>query len=137
MKKPRHAHNTLPNTLGELELWVMEYLWINPGDDAKHVTSNLAKTHATSLSTVQTTLERLVRKQFLSRRKQGHAYQYFPQLTRSEVLGNLMSDVIKLLHDGRTDTILSSFVNIAARIDDSALDELESLIQRKRLEQPK
>ncbi|MEX0942643.1 MAG: BlaI/MecI/CopY family transcriptional regulator [Pseudomonadales bacterium] len=112
----------------------MEYIWQSPGDEAKQICQNLELSHQSSLSTVQTTLERLVRKQFLARKKSGHAFRYFPQLSRSELLGNLMGDVIKLLHDGRTDTILSSFVNVAAEIDDTALDELEAMIRKKRLQ---
>lgn len=132
MTKARHAHTTMHNTLGELELIVLEYVWVNPGTDAKQVTMHLSQARQSSLSTVQTTLERLVRKQFLSRRKRSHSYRYYATVSRSELIGNLMSDVIRLLHDGRTETILSSFVNVAARIDASALDALEILIQKKR-----
>jgi len=132
MKKPRHSHTTLPNALGELELSVMNYVWRSPGIDAKQIVEKLTLQRPSKLSTVQSTLERLVRKKFLSRTKQGHAFRYFPQMSRSELLGNLLRDVIRLLHDGSTDTILSSFVNVAAKIDDSALDELENLIREKR-----
>lgn len=132
MNKPRRSHTTLPNALGELELCVMETVWKNPGLDAKQAMSDLEPQHPSKLSTVQSTLERLVRKQFLSRSKRGHAYLYFPQVSRGELLGKLMRDVIGLLHDGSTDTILSSFVNVADTIDESALDELQRLIDRKR-----
>jgi predicted transcriptional regulator len=132
MIKSRNSHTTLPNALGELELGVMESVWQSPGTDAKQIMGSLALQHPSKLSTVQSTLERLVRKQFLSRSKKGHAFRYFPQVSRSELLGNLMRDVIRLLHDGSTDTILSSFVNVADTIDESALDELESLIRHKR-----
>lgn len=132
MNKPRHSHTTLPNALGELELWVMEYIWQFPGNNAKQIKENLTLQRPSKLSTVQSTLERLVRKKFLSRTKQGHAFNYFPQISRSELLANLMSDIISLLHDGSTDTILSSFVNVADKIDDTALDELENLIKSKR-----
>ncbi len=134
MQKSRHSHTTLPNALGELELCVMEYIWQHPGLDAKQITSNLALQHPSKLSTVQSTLERLVRKRFLTRKKRGHAFKYFPQMTRGELLGSLMRDVISLLHDGNTDTILSSFVNVADTIDETGLDELEALIDRKRRE---
>ncbi|MEX0962826.1 MAG: BlaI/MecI/CopY family transcriptional regulator [Pseudohongiellaceae bacterium] len=132
MNKPRHSHTTLPNALGELELCVMETIWKNPGIDAKQIMAKLPQQHPSKLSTVQSTLERLVRKQFLSRKKRGHAFMYFPQTSRSELLGKLMRDVIGLLHDGSTDTILSSFVNVADNIDETALDELQLLIDRKR-----
>lgn len=132
MNKPRHSHTTLPNALGELELCVMEHVWSSPGLDAKQIVGRIAEQRPSKLSTVQSTLERLVRKRILSRKKRGHAFMYFPQKTRGELLGRLMRDVIGLLHDGSTDTILSSFVNVADTIDDKALDELEALIVKKR-----
>lgn len=132
MTRTRRSHTTLPNALGELELCVMETVWKNPGLDAKQAMSELEPQHPSKLSTVQSTLERLVRKQCLSRTKRGHAFIYFPEVSRGELLGKLMRDVIGLLHDGSTDTILSSFVNVADTIDDTALDELQRLIDRKR-----
>lgn len=132
MNKHRHSHTTLPNVLGELELCVMEYIWQVPGADARQIMENMTLQRPSKLSTVQSTLERLVRKGILSRRKNGHAFNYFSQTSRSELLGNLLRDVISLLHDGNADTILSSFVNVADRMDESALDALESLIKQKR-----
>lgn len=134
MPPNRRAHNALPNSLGELELKVMESVWSSPGIDAKSITDQLAVTAPCRLSTVQATLERLVRKDCLARRKESHAYKYFARKSRSELLGSMLGDVIHLLHDGQANTILSSFVNVAARLDDDALDELEKMIQRKRLQ---
>jgi len=132
MKKTRHAQNTLPHSLGELELRVMASVWGKPDIEAKEVQETLADRQQSSLSTIQSTLERLVRKGLLNRQKRGHAFIYTAAVTRAELLGTLIKDVIRLLHDGRPDTILSSFVNVASRIDDSALDHLEELIQHKR-----
>lgn len=132
MKKSRHAQSTLPHTLGELELCVMSSVWRSPGLEAKQVQECLAQQAPSSLSTIQSTLERLVRKGLLEREKRRHAYIYQACVSRAELLGLLMKDVIRLLHDGNPDTILSSFVNVASRIDNKALDQLEELIQRKR-----
>jgi Predicted transcriptional regulator len=132
MKKTRHAQNTLPHALGELELRVMASVWNKPGIEAKEVQEVLAARQHSSLSTVQSTLERLVRKGLLEREKRRHAFIYTAAVSRAELLGKLLKDVIRLLHDGSPDTILSSFVNVASRIDGSALDHLEQLIQHKR-----
>lgn len=134
MKKSRHAQSTLPNTLGELELSVMACIWSKPGADAKLVLEKVSARNASasSLSTIQSTLERLVRKGMLEREKLGHAFIYTACVSRAELLGLLLKDVIGLLHDGSPDTILSSFVNVASRIDTSALDQLEEMIQHKR-----
>lgn len=128
----RRSHNALPNAVGELELKVLECVWETPGTDARQITEQLAQEAPCRLSTVQASLERLVRKELLQREKEGHAYRYYAARTRSELLGSMLKDVIQLLHDGKANTILSSFVNAAAGLDNNALDELEALIQRKR-----
>ncbi len=130
--KKRHSHNAIANAIGELELRVMEIVWQKPDVDAREITAGLPQVRSTKLSTVQSTLERLTRKKLLNREKQGHAYRYRPAVSRSELLGSMLRDVIRLLHNGNSDTILSSFVNVAAKLDEQALDELEVLIRKKR-----
>lgn len=132
MSRSRRAHNALPNSVGELELKVMEKVWATPGIDARAITDELSAEAPCRLSAVQATLERLVRKNMLARHKRGHAYRYTAVQSRGDLLGSMLRDVIRLLHDGQANTILSSFVNVAARLDDSALDELEAMIRRKR-----
>ncbi|MEX1197522.1 MAG: BlaI/MecI/CopY family transcriptional regulator [Pseudohongiellaceae bacterium] len=128
----RSSSNTLSgSTLGERELRVMEILWKTPHLDARDVTSRLTGRRP-SLSTVQSTLERLYRKGLVDREKRGSAYHYFALVSRSSLLARLMGDVIHLLHDGRMETILSSFVTVAADMDEHSLDELEQLIAHRR-----
>lgn len=134
MEKSRHAHNALNSKLGELELLVLENLWTAPGADAKSLLASLSPGRKISLSTVQSTLERLVRKGYLERDKVGHSFRYFPLRSRGELMGTMLREVIQLLHDGRANTILSSFVNVAEGLDENALDQLEALIQKKRRE---
>lgn len=131
-QRSRRSHSALPSAVGELELKVLECVWETPGTDAREITSRLALEAPCRLSTVQASLERLVRKELLQREKDGHAYRYYAARSRSELLGSMLKDVIQLLHDGKANTILSSFVNAAAGLDGKALDELEALIQRKR-----
>lgn len=134
MIRKRSSSNVLRHTLGELELVVLEALWASPGLDAKTISERIPRLRRTSLSTVQSTLERLYRKGLLDREKQGHAYCYFAAVSRSNLLGKMMGDVIELLHDGRLETILSSFVNVAADMDETSLVELEALINKKKQE---
>lgn len=124
----------MPNALGELELGVMEVVWRHRAIEAKQVLERIADVRPVNLSTVQTTLERLVRKGLLEREKRGHAFVYTAAVSRAQMLGTLIKDVIQLLHDGKADTILSSFINVAANIDESGLERMEQMIRRKRLE---
>lgn len=134
MIRKRSSSNVLPNTLGQLELDVLEALWECPQLEAKAICARIPRLRQSSLSTVQSTLERLHRKGLLGRDKRGHAYCYFAIVSRSNLLGRMMGDVIGLLHDGRLETILSSFVNVAADMDESSLNDLEELINKKKQE---
>ena len=132
MTKNRSASNVLNTNLGELELQVMEVLWKQSHLDARQVRESLQRIRTPSLSTVQSALERLYRKSYVNRSKQGHAYTYQAALSRGSLLGRMLGDVIQLLHDGRMETILSSFVQAAADLDQHSLDSLEQMIQDRK-----
>ncbi len=131
----KSSSNIISTHLGELELRVLEILWQQPHLDARQVREALGVLRVPSLSTVQSTLERLYRKTYVDRLKQGHAYTYHASVTRSGLLGRILGDVIQLLHDGKMETILSSFVHAAVDLDDKSLDNLEMLIREKRRQQ--
>lgn len=135
MTKARSASNIFSNNLGQLELQVLEILWRYPGLDAKQIRTELAESRVPSLSTVQSTLERLFRKAYIDRIKHGHAYTYCATVTRGNLMGRMLGDVIQILHDGRIETILSSFVNAAAEMDESSLEALEQMVRRRRAQQ--
>ena len=132
-KKSPNPSNTLPQ-LGELELTLLKALWEAPDQSAHLLRQQLAPLHTCSLSTVQSTLERLHRKSLVQREKRGHAYVYRARLGRPELLGKLLGGVIRQLHTGSLEPILSSFVDFADRFDNETLDQLDALVQQ-RLEQ--
>ena len=129
-KKPPRPSNTLPQ-LGELELTLLNALWESADQSAQILRKRLPASHASSLSTVQSTLERLHRKQLVQREKRGHAYVYRARLGRSELLGKLLGGVIRQLHTGSLEPILSSFVDFADRFDEQTLDQLDALVQQR------
>ncbi|KKO12848.1 BlaI/MecI/CopY family transcriptional regulator [Pseudohongiella sp.] len=135
----RSSSNILSHNLGELELRVLEALWQRPHLDARQIHEALcAQTpprRTPGLNTIQSTLERLFRKAYVDRIKQGHAFTYHASVSRGNLLGRMLGDVIKLLHDGRMETILSSFVQVASDLDDASLDELEALIRLRKSQQ--
>ena len=132
MSDKRVATNILPRSLGELELAVLQVLWNSPKISAKEITEQLKKQRKVSLSAVQSSLESLRHKELVEYYKQRQAFVYSAKLSRSELLGRFVGDIIQTLHDGKLDTILSSFVYVASNIHDKALDDLEKLIQEKR-----
>jgi predicted transcriptional regulator len=129
-KRAPSQSNSLPR-LGELELTLLKALWARPNQSAANLQCALPDSHACSLSTVQSTLERLHRKALVQRDKHGHAYLYCARLGRSELLGKLLGGVIRQLHTGSLEPILSSFVDFADRFDDSTLERLNELVQER------
>lgn len=129
-RKAPKPSNTLPH-LGELELTLLKALWEAPDQSAHNLHQQLPPAYAGSLSTVQSTLERLHRKSLVQRDKRGHAYVYRARLGRAELLGKLLGGVIRQLHNGSLEPILSSFVDFADRFDDDTLDKLDALVQQR------
>ena len=134
MPKDRNhaASNILETHLGELELKVLAVLWQRPHLDACQIREKLEQQRLPSLSTVQSTLERLYHKMYLDRIRQGQSYSYFTTVSRSVLLGKMLSNVVQLLRDGKMETILSSFVHVAENLDERSLDDLEVLIRKQR-----
>ena len=124
--KEKSSSNTLP-ALGELELRLLQALWQLPGQDVKQLNDTLGLDFS-GIKSVQSALERLTRKTLVVRQKTGRAYVYQAKLGRGELLGRLIGGVVRQVHDGRLEPILSGFVDFAERISDESLDELERLI---------
>ena len=99
--------------LGERELDVLEVLWKFGQRSAQEVQGALPGP-AVSLSTVQSTLERLHRKELLEREKAGRAYQYEAVVTRSQLIGGLLRDLADDVAGGDIAPMLSGFLDYVA-----------------------
>lgn len=121
-----------PLRLGDLELEVLEHLWAHGEANAKSVHEQLGSIRSNSLNTIQSTLDRLFKKQVLSRRKVAHAFHYQARYSRTEILTRKIDDLVNELSGGETRAVLAAFVEFTSRLDRSQLDELESLISASR-----
>jgi predicted transcriptional regulator len=99
--------------LGERELAVLEVLWKHGRSSAQAVREHMPGAPI-SLSTAQSTLERLHRKQLLRREKQGRAYQYRAVLSRSELIGDLLRDLARDVAGGELAPMLSGFLDFVS-----------------------
>ncbi len=118
--------------LGELEMAVLEYLWANGAFDANGVHDAIGRIRGISHNTIQSTLERLYKKKLLTREKVSRAYFYQTSVSRDELMGRMITDVVHTLANKDTDSMLAAFVDIAARSDEAHLDRLEQLISEYR-----
>ena len=102
--------------LGERELAVLEVLWAG-GAQSSQAVQGLMPGKPISLSTVQSTLERLFRKQLVSRTKAGRAYLYQASIGRSELIGGLLRDLARDVAGGELAPMVSGFLQYVASED--------------------
>ncbi|CAN5593657.1 MAG: BlaI/MecI/CopY family transcriptional regulator [Pyrinomonadaceae bacterium] len=117
--------------LGELETAVMELLWRKPGQTVNEVEERMQQRSGRAHTTVLTTLDRLFRKGYLTREKEGKAFVYAPRYTREEFERGMAQEVLGALLGQCTGSALSAFVDLVSN-DGPALDQLEALIREKR-----
>jgi len=118
--------------LGELEIAVMEHLWAIDVADAKAIHRQLGEKRNISPNTIQSTADRLYKKGLLNREKVSHAFVYSPAVTREQLMAEMIDNVVDKLSGGRTEAMLSAFVDLASRIEQNSLDRLEELIAERR-----
>lgn len=118
--------------LGQLELNVLEYVWRLGSADAKGIQRHLDQQRCIALSTVQSTLERLVRKKLLTRNRVSHAYIYEPAVSRQNLIAQLIKSVVSELSGGDLEPAMSGLIDLADPIDDRALERLERMIAERR-----
>ncbi len=105
----RRAQHRLP-ALGERELDVLKILWRHPELSAQQVLDRCDDTRI-GLSTMQSTLERLHRKELLTRRKTGRAYLYTASLSQRSLISQLLEDIVEHISDGDVSPMVSSFMD--------------------------
>jgi len=91
---------------------------------------------ALAYTTVMTTMDRLYKKGLLERNAEGKAFRYIARLTLDEMQRMAAVEGIRqLMAPGDTSSlVLSNLVDTLSAQDTKLLDELESLVERKRRE---
>ncbi len=119
------------HVLGELETAVMKLLWRESELTVNQVEERLQQRRQIARTTALTTLDRMHRKGYLTREKQGKAFVYSPRYTREQFEREMAQEVLGALLGGIGEPVLSTFVELVGE-DDANLDRLEALIKEKR-----
>ena len=125
------VHHLGVNALGDLESAVLEHVWAMGRVDVKAAYQAVGVPRDITLNTVQSTLERLFRKGLLDRAKESHAYIYSARITREELGGRLLDDLLAGVLHGRTEPMLAAFVDVADRAGEEELRRLEALVSER------
>jgi predicted transcriptional regulator len=122
--------------LGELQTAVMELLWREPELTVNEVEERLRRRREIAHTTVQTILDRMHSKGYLTREKQGKAFVYAPRYSREEFERGVAQEVLGALLGQFSEPALSAFVDLIGD-DKERLDRLEAMIREKRRAQDK
>lgn len=113
--------------LGDLERHVMDRLWAAGHPcSVRAVHSELAASREIAYTTVMTVLDRLSRKQLVSRTREGRAYLYSPVHSRAELTAEMMHDALSV--DGLDRT--AALVHFADRVTPEEAAALQAALAR-------
>ena len=127
--------STILPAIGELELEVLEHLWLVGEADVQETHAAVGAVRNISVNTVGSALERLSRKQLTARTKVSHAYRYRAAMTREVYVAESMVNAAGGLRALSDQGLLTAFVDVVGEDSDETLDELERLIRDKREQQ--
>ena len=122
--------------LGKLERQVLEEVWRFGGEVSVRDIYR-AFQERIAYTTLMTTLDRLFKKNLLSRRKDGRAFLYTAAIAREDFDQEIKADVIDgLLGQGADaiEPVLACIVDTVSERDLEFLDELDRLVQEKKRE---
>lgn len=129
-RPPREA---VMSSLGALERKVLDATWQSGRMNVRDVCDALDDAFA--YTTVMTTLDRLYKKGYLEREKEGRAFIYSPRMSHEELQAGIAGDLISSLIDDatrRVSPVLASIVDAVSEKDRSLLDDLERLVKEKK-----
>ena len=85
---------------GELEAAIMDVVWAADGPlRVREVAGRLSRDRRPAFNTVQTVMENLYRKGWLSRQKNGHAHWYTPVRSREDYAAGLVAEALAVAAD--------------------------------------
>src|SRR4051812_12322608 len=115
-----------PDHLTALELEIMQVLWESGPANVQTVQQHLPRELA--YTTVQTMLNILHRKGKVKRALQDRAYLYKPVVSRSQVVGQHMSDIVDRLFGGSAESLVMSLVEMK-HLTPKKLARLQKLLE--------
>jgi|HubBroStandDraft_3_1064219.scaffolds.fasta_scaffold35830_3 predicted transcriptional regulator len=118
--------------LGPLEERLLEALWERGRATVRDLVG--AACPDLAYTTVMTTLDRLFKKNLLSRDVEGRAFRYSPRFTREELHREVAGEAFRQLLDACPSSVLplSYLVEVLTERDAQLLDDLGKVVEAKR-----
>jgi BlaI family penicillinase repressor len=131
MTRPKSTHPT------DLELQILKILWEQSPLAVRGIRELLAKAgRVLAHTSVITTLNVMVGKQYLTRSMQGKSCLFVPKVAREIVTERMLGDVVQRVFDGSAKAVMLSLFE-STDIHPDELKELQEILNRKTKEQSK
>jgi BlaI family penicillinase repressor len=115
----------------DLELQILKVLWQQSPLLARDVQAALGEGgRELAKTSVITTLNTMVGKKYLKRKKQGNMYLFTPSISEDQVGNRVLVDVVDRIFDGSASAVMMKLFDVK-ELDTDELRELRSLINRK------
>ena len=124
MARPSSRHPT------ELELAILKILWRQWPATVRQVRDALAEGRPLAYTSVMTTMNIMVRKGYLERRKDGNTYHYSPRVSRQVTSRRMLRDLVSRVFDGSAASLMLNLLE-TGDVDEAELRKMRELIDRK------
>jgi BlaI family penicillinase repressor len=113
----------------ETELQILDVLWDKPAQTIRSLSETIYQDASPShYATVQSLLERLERKGWVSRDRSGHKHQFSAVRDRSEFIGQQIQDVADAVCDGSVAALLGQLAQ-SGRLTSKDRKQLRRLVE--------
>jgi predicted transcriptional regulator len=116
-------------TLGDQELAILRFVAAHAPATAGEVSTGYGEPNGLARSTIETVLERLRKKGFLTRERLDGVFRYGPTVAQSELLGGLVGQFVERTLNGSLLPFVTYFSH-QNRLSESELIELERLVAK-------
>ncbi len=116
-------------SLGTLELDVLQYIADHHPITVREVATHFANTSGHARTTLLTVMERLRGKGYLRRRKVEGRQRYWPTLSKNDLLQRMVGDFVDDVLDGAVSPFVA-YLSQSSHLTDNEIRKLEQLLKR-------
>jgi len=114
--------------IGRMEMEVLRFISDHSPVTVREVAEHFAKSKGYARTTILTVMERLRRKGYLTRKKVGGTYQYFPHQPKTVLMQSLVRDFVESILGGSVLPFIA-YLTQEVELSDEELQELKKLVQ--------
>lgn len=117
--------------ISEMEWIIMKILWEDSPITANEVIDNLGDSTEWSDKTIRTFLNRLVKKEAISYKRNGREYLYFPIVSENQCIREENKTFLNRVYNGALNTMFAKFIE-EEDLNEDEIEELKRMLDKKK-----